>query len=1606
MSRQEEDQDQERIAVIGMAGRFPGAADVAELWRNVRGGIESIRRFTDAEMEAEGIPAALLADPRYIPAKGVLDGVEMFDAEFFGFPPREAELFDPQQRLFLECAWEACESAGYDPQAFAGRIGVYAGAGYSSYMTNHLLANPERLAGADGLQLRLLNDKDFLTTHVSYKLDLRGPSITVQTACSTSLVAAHLACQSLLEGECDMALAGGVTVSFPHRAGYLFQEGGILSSDGHCRAFDARADGTVEGNGAGAVLLKRLSDAVADGDTILAVIRGSAVNNDGALKAGYTAPSVEGQTRVVAEALAMAGVAADTIRYVETHGSGTPLGDPIEVEALTRAFRASPGATRRQGFCALGSIKTNFGHTDCAAGVAGLIKTVQALRHGQIPPSLGCEQPNPRLGLESSPFYVSTRLHDWPLGDMPRRAGVNSLGIGGTNAHLVLEEAPPPPEASPSRLWQLLLLSARTPAALAAARENLAGWLTSPEAADVDLADIAYTLRVGRRAFRHRTSVVCRGSAGASEAATALTTRGLPSDDSDSPDGNAVAFLFPGLGDHSVGMAAELYRQEAVFRHAVDTSAALLAPHLGLDIREALWPAGENVSDVSNTPPPTPTRPLDLRRLLARPEPEEEMDPATRRLNRTALAHPAVFVIEHALATLWMDWGVRPAAMLGYSLGEYVAACLAGVFPLAGALELVAVRARLIEALPAGAMLAVPLPAAEVEAVLQDSPELWLAAANGPGLSVVSGTPEAVADLERRLGSRAVSCRRLQTTHAFHCPLMEPIVAELTRCAAGLTLSPPKIPFVSNVSGTWITDEEATDPAYWARHLCRPVRFAEGLEALLGGGPRLLVEAGPGQTLGTLVRQHPARRPGQVVVASLRDRREEGSDQAFLLAALGRLWQAGAAPRWDRFAAGEKRRRVPLPTYPFERRRYFIEPLDQKNLTEAPAAGARRGLDDWFSAPAWDRAPLAILPLATEQEEPAPHRWLLFLESTDPEALGPRLAERLEARGDTVHRAVSSDSFDPRRPEDYRALLQDLRAAGAPPDRIVHLWSLPPAPDFETAQALGFDSLLALAQALGGTERSGPLHLTVVTGGLHDVVGSEALQPEKATLLGPCRVLPQEVRNVTCSAIDVEATAEAGGLAERLTAELLAPPPAPGAPAAILALRGRHRWAQSFRPVRLPVASSPRLRRGGVYLITNGLGETGLTLAEHLFRGTGARLALLVPPWSPPRAEWSEWLGAHDAEDPEARRLRRALALEAAGCELLVLQVDLARQDKVAAAVARVRERFGALHGVVHAAGEADPGMMQWTSREAVAAALGPAVRGTLALAAATRDVSGPPLDFFLLFGVNTLATGGLGQVATAAVGSFLAAFASAREGRAPFTQAVGWDLFRWQPVSVADPALAAELRAGIEAIGITADEFAAAFERLLASPFPQVVVATRDLAAVAAQLDPAAAISDGAAIGAGEGAAAAHPRPELPVPYAAPESESERIIAAVWGEAFGIAEVGVHDNFFSLAGNSLLALQIVTRLAGAFGVDVPMAALLEAPTVAELAQRIDGLVDPARGEPGDGQGTADPGGVDAAELERLLAEIEALSAEEAEARLGVDPLLGPSIDPAIGERA
>ncbi len=882
------------VAIVGMAGRFPGARNLEEFWRNLRAGVESVRFLSREEMVARGAPAGLADDPAWVPAVAMPDGIEEFDAPFFGISHREAEILDPQHRLFLEACWTALEDAGYVPDSPAAVTAVFGGATTSTYLLFNLARNPQVVAAVDPLQLIVGNAVDSLATRVSYRLNLTGASHAVQCACSTSLVAVHLACQSLLDQECDVALAGGVSINVGQRAGYRFQEDSILAPDGHCRAFDEGARGTVFGGGVGVVVLKRLEDALAARDTVRAVILGSAENNDGGVKVGYTAPSVEGQARVVAEALSVAGVDASTIGYIEGHGTGTALGDPIEVQALTRAFRAH---TQKREFAALGTVKTNIGHLDIASGVAGLIKTVLALEHGEIPPSLHFERPNPRVDFAASPVYVNRELIPWPRGTEPRRAGVSSFGFGGTNAHVILESAPEVPArpAAADRPWRLLVLSAKTEAALATATASLAEhFRRHPE---TDLGDAASTLLAGRRTFGHRRIAVCRDGADAASCLAGLDpARLLAAAGREEPRDRPVAFLFPGQGAQHTGMGRGLYEDEPVFREAVDRCAERLTPELGLDLRRVLYPDGRDGA---------------------------EREEAERRLARTRFTQPALFVVEYALARLWISWGVTPQAMIGHSIGEYVAACLSGVFSLEDALALVAARGRLIDDLPVGAMIAVSCSEAEARELLGG--RLALAAVNETERSVLAGPAAAIEELERTLAGRDIATRRLHTSHAFHSGMMEPAVAPFVERVRATRRSAPSIPFVSNLTGDWIRPEEATDPAYWGRHLRGTVRFAAGIGKLLEEPDRVLLEVGPGRTLTTLTARQAAGRPA---IASLRHPREPGPDLAHLLTAAGRLWLAGHRLDAEKLFAGQERRRVPLPTYPFERHRYWIEPGD------------------------------------------------------------------------------------------------------------------------------------------------------------------------------------------------------------------------------------------------------------------------------------------------------------------------------------------------------------------------------------------------------------------------------------------------------------------------------------------------------------------------------------------------------------------------------------------------------------------------------------------------------------------------------------------------------
>jgi acyl transferase domain-containing protein/acyl carrier protein len=1536
----ERELDGSEIAIVGMSCRFPGARNVEEFWSNLRAGKESLSRVLAEDLRRAGMDPAALENPQYVPWAPFLDDIESFDAGFFGYTPLEAKLMDPQQRIFLECAWEAFEHAGHLPEAYRGRVGVFTGAKTNTYLLN-LFSNAEFFHKLDTFQIALGNDLACMATRVSYKMGLQGPSYAVHTACSTSLVTVHLACQSLLLGECDMALAGGAAINVPQRRGYFYQKGGLLAPDGHCRTFDEKAAGSNFGNGVGAVVLKRLADAMADGDRVWAVIRGSAVNNDGANKASYTAPGVEGQSKVLLEAMANAGVDADTISYIEAHGTATDLGDSIEMLALTNAFRAT---SKNSNFCAIGSVKTNIGHLETAAGIAGLIKTALALHHKQIPPSLHFERPNPKIDFSSSPFYVNAQLSEWKSQGMPRRAGVSSFGIGSTNAHVILEEAPLAEKSGPSRPRQLLLVSARSDAALDTMTAQLAQHFHAvPENDERYLADAAYTLNTGRKAFAHRRALLCHDARDSAASLASLDPTRVFTHTCEAVN-RPVVFLFPGLGDHYPGMGSDLYANEPTFRRHVDRCAELLRPHLGCDIREVLFPKDtKKASDAADGNKP------DLRRMLGRSGAQDEL---SQQLNQTRLAQPATFVIEYALAQLWMEWGIRPQAMVGYSLGEYVAACLSSVLSLEAALALVAKRAMMIEELPPGAMLAVPMSEEEVTPLLEKY-NVSLGAVNGPSICVLSGPVEAVKALEKELADREVITRRLQTTHAFHSQMMECLAEELTAIAGKIECHAPRIPFISNTTGTWFSEEEAWDPGYWARHMVRPVLFDQGIKELLKEKERIFLEVGPGQGLTAFLKQHPSctddiARHALPSLPSAYDRRPQ---LEFLLESAGKLWLLGQSVDWKGFYAHELRHRVALPTYPFERQRYWVDPPEaQTDIVRQGTLAKKQDIADWCYRPVWRQT-------EGRKKENARTKaaWLVF---SDARGLDAELVLRLrqDARhvitvrtGEKFER-ISNDEFiiRPAHTEDYAALVTGL-GLEIKLEKILHLWTIShleqaDSVSFDRMQELGFYSLIFLAQALGRHAKGEAIEVEVITNRLQRVMDGDQIEPEKAIMLGPVRVIPQEFPDISCRCIDLPL---AEGEAQEKLCSLLLSEFEFAVDDSVVAYRKGSRWTSQFdaQPLTRPDLPSGKLREKGVYLITGGSGGLGLVLAEHLARMAKARLVLTGRSAVPDRAEWPRLLEGK-GEEGVAAKIRALQRIEEAGGEVLMAVADASDETQMQDVVDEAITRFGELHGVIHMAGVPGGGIIQLKTREMAERILSPKVKGTLVL---DKIFAGRKLDFLVLYSSIASVLGEVGQADYCGASAFLDAYAHKQaRHRDRAVIAINWEI--WQEVGIGVntevPAHIRQLRQQMLANGILPEEGVDAFDRILSSGLSQVIVCPQDIKKRIEIGKSLTADSFLKELGKSRPAPGQPARRTTGTSFVRAGAGLEQRISEIWQRILGRDGIGVNDNFFDLGGNSLLGLQLVSELSQELGTQIAPVTLFEFPTVRSLTRHLNSEVE------------------------------------------------------------
>ena len=1467
------------IAIIGMSARFPGSRNVKEYWQHLIDGDVLIDDLSEQTLRQNGVTDSTLADRSYVRRGSSIQDADCFDRAFFGFSRREAEILDPQHRIFLECASDALEHAGRTGENE--RVGVFAGTGINTYMLQ-LLNNSEVLRSVGDYQLMLANDKDFLATRTAYKLNLRGPSVTVQTACSTSLAAVHLACRSLLSLECSMALAGGVSISFPQGTGYSYVPGMILSPDGYCRPFDAKSQGTVPGRGAGIVVLKRLSEAIADRDSIFAVIRGSAWNNDGAGKVGYTAPSIEGQAEVIRAALASARVDPSRVSYVETHGTATELGDAVELAALAEIFEA----TKRDRPLVLGSVKANMGHADVAAGVAGLIKAALAVKSGIIPPTPTFVEPNPTLGIQKTSFKISSSAVDWSA-EPERWAGVSSFGIGGTNVHVILNSAPQverhESETSNSRIYPV---STKSATALNMACKRLAVELSGDTS--LSPADVSTTLQLGRREFEFRRAVVANGCAEAASLLQEGVTKNAPGTNF----AEDIVFLFPGQGQQFPGMASGLYRRDLEFRRLIDRGCALLCEEAGLDLFPFL------LSDV-------PSAAL------------------SSRLRDTEIAQPALFLVEYALANRLRSLGIEPCAVLGHSLGELSAAAVAGVFSFEDGLRLATERGRLMAKTPAGLMLAVMLPAESLSPLLNDG--LWLAAENGPRMSVASGLVHAIEELERRLEAEKVASIRLASKNAFHTPLMADAAKAFRTAVDAVSRHAPTIPWLSNVSGTWISPTEAQNPQYWANQILSPVRFTQCLSKL-AEHPRLLLEVGPGEALLGIARQ---KLSSSLRIPCLGPENGQASDAHIFLEAVATAWESGASIHWDRLDTEAKGFRVALPTYPFERQRCWID----KTLDSAPSVTGTSSasshparsiestdgdkIANWFYAPCWQSTPPVSLVLTPQSQ--STECWLTL---AGEDHFSDALISALRARGDTIIPVRAGTKFewrqgsailDPSSVVDVDMLWQQIKSSGLQPGGLLCL------PGFNKS-ASAYNAIVHILQKAGEARRR-LKRFEFITASLESVCGEPVESPTAGELPGLARVIAIEFRGSECRLIDVEPSdADSAHSLTPLLEEL-----STFGAGLTVALRRGTRWQKVWSRAPLKQCTDSPFRDGGVYIITGGAGGIGYVLAKHLLSQHSARVVILGRATLPDQSAWQSWLEEHSEDDAISRRIRRIKDLEDCGGKILYLTADVTDREAMSAVLERTEKQFGPPKGVIHAAGLPGGGQILFQSAEDAQKIRSSKIDGSRVIAELLR---GRDIDFLLFCSSISSHYPFPTQSAYASANAFQNSFAEyCRSSLRLPAVAVAFDA--WREVGMVADAVVPEglqpyidhwkQRAmdsweGIEVIQRVLGHWRGAQILTSTTELPEApVVSAREI------------ISDQNAGNESQWLG----------------SKEVSAVIEIWKDLLGVDTISPSDNFFNLGGHSLMGTMMIARVRERLGVSLSMRDVFEAQTPARLAELI-----------------------------------------------------------------
>lgn len=1480
------------VAIVGMSCRLPGAESIDEYWNNLLSGTESVRRFSDEELLQFGVSPAKVANAAYIPFGARLAGHDLFASDFFGYSPRESELMDPQHRILLECTWEALENAGYPPQSIKVPTAVFTSTSLSTYLIFNVHPSLQAEQDDEYFQSMIGCDKDFAATRISYKLNLSGPSMAVQTGCSSSLVGVHLAVQSLLTYQCDLAIVGGASIGVQQRTGYQYQVGGILSADGHNRAFDASSSGTIFGEGAGVVVLKRYEDAVTERDGIFAVIRGSAVNNDGRSKIGFTAPSIDGQALVISQALDVAGLEADDISYVEAHGTATELGDPAEVAALTKAFRMT---TQRKGFCGLGSVKSSIGHLDAAAGIAGLIKTSLMLKHGMLVRSVNYSSPNPAIEFEESPFYVVSKETEWTGTDL-LRAGVSSFGIGGTNAHVVLEQYKECIASPSMRSHEVLCVSAKTEAELTLAREHLCTHLKRMDAEI--FPNVGYTLHIGREEFPFRSSLVCTtrsdaiGALSVSDHKRVITGR--------TEIGKKVTFMFPGGGTQYPGMGRDLYETQYEFRRDIDVCLGLLYRIAGLDIRALLY-EGQVPSEIQSV-----------------------------QLRKASIALPSIFITEYAMARMLISRGLRPDYLIGHSLGEYAAACLAGIFSLEDAISLVVTRGRLLERLPAGAMLSIDLPETELKRIMGS--DLSLAAVNAPNQCVVSGPVHLIERMASSLAEKGVDSSRLHLDIAAHSSLVDPILEEFGMLLKSLTLRRPMMPMMSNLTGEWITDEDAQSPQYWMKQLRETVRFSDGVTTL-NHANSFFVEVGPSNTLSSLVRL--AERTDRIC-SSMKHPRDDKADSEIFYSVFAKAWTSGVAVDWDAFYEGETRHRVSLPTYPFTRKRFWIEPRSSRNSSIREQERAEEKEAKVY-VQTWEQC---SLPGEIQRDRKCPAGvWLVF---TDEPAVVRRLREICDARQIHVICVEKGNGFirydemnykiRPEVSDDYELLFSLVQSSTPGDVSLIHMWS--PHTTLETMDNVasynerlsnGAFSLLCLFGVLARPSSMLLKRCLIVTSGVAQISNSDAICPENAMLLPLCTVAMQEDPKLFCKVIDVEGTningKQAKQIANALCAEIVAADLEP-----VVALRGFARYIRRFQSLELnPRTEFYSYPRRSIYVIVGGLGRLGLLLAEFLAVRERCTIVLTS------RANFAiedpqEWFSQklESRSRSVAETIRR---IEDAGSAAIIETLDASKEQEVKLFFTKIATQYGGAKGIFHLAGFTGSeglSLIQDLSKEKCELQFAPKVLGTRSLQSALADHD---FEFCILFSSTASLLGGVGLAAYAMANSYL----DVSSNQSCVAMGKRWISINWDAWLRTGSSQAIDLGStSLDTYAINENEALSIVVRAIGSSVAGPMFVSRR--------DPHRRVQD--LMLRPEEASLIRSRPSISTDFAKPMSEIEVQIATIWRDVLGIERIGIDDSFFELGGNSLIALRIISRMQKQVSTDVSVLSIFESPTIRGLAQK------------------------------------------------------------------